>query len=321
MKPWILSAALLVSLCFSSLSLADTFPNKPVRILVGFPPGGMADIVARALSDRLAIQWKQSVIVDNRPGAAGVIAADLLTKSPADGHTLLVILTNHVIVAAIKPKLPFDVLKDFAAVTLVGDSPLLLMANPKVPANNLAELTNLAKAKPGTITFSTPGEGTVHHLSTELLSSNLGIKMIHVPYIGGAPAMMDAMSGVVDLNLGSPSQALQQIEAGKLKPLAYTGTKRSTLLPNVPTVAESGIPSFQASLWAGVLAPAKTPKALVDKIQSDIKQAMNTPEVREKMNKLGIDMINSSPEDFDQFMKSELTKWTSVAKQAQIKSD
>ncbi len=321
MKPWILSAALLVSLCFSSLSLADTFPNKPVRILVGFPPGGMADIVARALSDRLAIQWKQSVIVDNRPGAAGVIAADLLTKSPADGHTLLVILTNHVIVAAIKPKLPFDVLKDFAAVTLVGDSPLLLMANPKVPANNLAELTNLAKAKPGTITFSTPGEGTVHHLSTELLSSNLGIKMIHVPYIGGAPAMMDAMSGVVDLNLGSPSQALQQIEAGKLKPLAYTGTKRSTLLPNVPTVAESGIPGFQASLWAGVLAPAKTPKALVDKIQSDIKQAMNTPEVREKMNKLGIDMINSSPEDFDQFMKSELTKWTSVAKQAQIKSD
>ena len=321
MKPWILSAALLVSLCFSSLSLADTFPNKPVRILVGFPPGGMADIVARALSDRLAIQWKQSVIVDNRPGAAGVIAADLLTKSPADGHTLLVILTNHVIVAAIKPKLPFDVLKDFAAVTLVGDSPLLLMANPKVPANNLAELTNLAKAKPGTITFSTPGEGTVHHLSTELLSSNLGIKMIHVPYIGGAPAMMDAMSGVVDLNLGSPSQALQQIEAGKLKPLAYTGTKRSTLLPNIPTVAESGIPGFQASLWAGVLAPAKTPKALVDKIQSDIKQAMNTPEVREKMNKLGIDMINSSPEDFDQFMKSELTKWTSVAKQAQIKSD
>jgi tripartite-type tricarboxylate transporter receptor subunit TctC len=321
MKPWILSAALLVSLCFSSLSLADTFPNKPVRILVGFPPGGMADIVARALSDRLAIQWKQSVIVDNRPGAAGVIAADLLTKSPADGHTLLVILTNHVIVAAIKPKLPFDVLKDFAAVTLVGDSPLLLMANPKVLANNLAELTSLAKAKPGTITFSTPGEGTVHHLSTELLSSNLGIKMIHVPYIGGAPAMMDAMSGVVDLNLGSPSQALQQIEAGKLKPLAYTGTKRSTLLPNVPTVAESGIPGFQASLWAGVLAPAKTPKALVDKIQSDIKQAMNTPEVREKMNKLGIDMINSSPEDFDQFMKSELTKWTSVAKQAQIKSD
>jgi tripartite-type tricarboxylate transporter receptor subunit TctC len=321
MKPWILSAALLVSLCFSSLALADTFPNKPVRILVGFPPGGMADIVARALSDRLAIQWKQSVIVDNRPGAAGVIAADLLTKSPADGHTLLVILTNHVIVAAIKPKLPFDVLKDFAAVTLVGDSPLLLMANPKVLANNLAELTSLAKAKPGTITFSTPGEGTVHHLSTELLSSNLGIKMIHVPYIGGAPAMMDAMSGVVDLNLGSPSQALQQIEAGKLKPLAYTGTKRSTLLPNVPTVAESGIPGFQASLWAGVLAPAKTPKALVDKIQSDIKQAMNTPEVREKMNKLGIDMINSSPEDFDQFMKSELTKWTSVAKQAQIKSD
>ena len=195
------------------------------------------------------------------------------------------------------------------------------MANPKLPANNLAELTSLAKAKPGTITYSTPGEGTVHHLSTELLSSNLGIKMIHVPYIGGAPAMMDAMSGVVDLNLGSPSQALQQIEAGKLKPLAYTGLKRSTLLPNVPTVAESGIPGYQTALWAGVLAPAKTPKAVIAQIQSDIKQAMNTPDIREKMNKLGIDMVNSSPEEFDQYLKVEFNKWSSVAKQANIKSE
>ena len=311
----------LVTTFFVSLVHADTFPSKPVRILVGFPPGGMADIVARALSDRLAVHWKQTVVVDNRPGAAGTIAADLLVKAPPDGHTILVILTNHVILAAIKPKLPFDIVKDFAPVTLVGDSPLLIMANPKLPANNLAELTSLAKAKPGTITYSTPGEGTVHHLSTELLSSNLGIKMIHVPYIGGAPAMMDAMSGVVDLNLGSPSQALQQIESGKLKPLAYTGLKRSTLLPNVPTVAESGIPGFQTALWAGVLAPSKTPKAVIAQIQSDIKQAMNTPDIREKMNKLGIDMVNSSPEEFEQYLKVELTKWSGVAKQANIKSD
>jgi len=321
MNSIIIKITLFLSCLFVHHVHADTFPNKPVRILVGFPPGGMADIVARALSERLAVQWKQSVIVDNRPGAAGTIAADLLVKAPADGHTILVVLTNHVILAAIKPKLPFDVLKDFAPVTFVGDSPLLIMANPKFPANNLNELTALAKSKPGTITYSTPGEGTVHHLSTELLSGNLGIKMIHVPYIGGAPAMMDAMSGVVDLNLGSPSQALQQIESGKLKSLAYTGAKRSTLLPQVPTIAESGVPGFQTSLWAGVLAPSQTPKAIITQIQTDIKVAMNAPDIREKMNKLGIDMVNSSPEEFDQILKSEFKKWSGVAKQSNIKSE
>jgi tripartite-type tricarboxylate transporter receptor subunit TctC len=321
MNSIIIKITLFLSCLFVHHVHADTFPNKPVRILVGFPPGGMADIVARALSERLAVQWKQSVIVDNRPGAAGTIAADLLVKAQADGHTILVVLTNHVILAAIKPKLPFDVLKDFAPVTFVGDSPLLIMANPKFPANNLNELTALAKSKPGTITYSTPGEGTVHHLSTELLSGNLGIKMIHVPYIGGAPAMMDAMSGVVDLNLGSPSQALQQIESGKLKPLAYTGAKRSTLLPQVPTIAESGVPGFQTSLWAGVLAPSQTPKAIITQIQTDIKVAMNAPDIREKMNKLGIDMVNSSPEEFDQILKSEFKKWSGVAKQSNIKSE
>jgi len=321
MKSRIIKITLLLTYLFVHYAHADTFPNKPVRILVGFPPGGMADIVARALSERLAVQWKQSVIVDNRPGAAGTIAADLLVKAPADGHTILVVLTNHVILAAIKPKLPFDILKDFAPVTFVGDSPLLIMANPKFAANNLSELAALAKSKPGTITYSTPGEGTVHHLTTELLSSNLGIKMIHVPYIGGAPAMMDAMSGVVDLNLGSPSQALQQIESGKLKPLAYTGSKRSTLLPQVPTIAESGVPGFQTALWAGVLAPAQTPKAIIAQIQSDIKVAMNAPDIREKMNKLGIDMVNSSPEEFDQILKSEFKKWSSVAKQSNIKAE
>jgi len=321
MKSRIIKITLLIACLFVHYAHADTFPNKPVRILVGFPPGGMADIVARALSERLAVQWKQSVIVDNRPGAAGTIAADLLVKAPADGHTILVVLTNHVILAAIKPKLPFDILKDFAPVTFVGDSPLLIMANPKFAANNLSELAALAKSKPGTITYSTPGEGTVHHLTTELLSSNLGIKMIHVPYIGGAPAMMDAMSGVVDLNLGSPSQALQQIESGKLKPLAYTGSKRSTLLPQVPTIAESGVTGFQTALWAGVLAPAQTPKAIIAQIQSDIKVAMNAPDIREKMNKLGIDMVNSSPEEFDQILKSEFKKWSSVAKQSNIKAE
>ena len=272
-------------MCLSALAQSQTFPNKPVKLVVGFPPGGMADIVARELGERLSIVWKQSVIIENKPGASGTIAADAVAKANPDGYSLLVILTNHVVVASIRQKLPYDSFKDFAPVSLVGDSPLLLMANPKLPANNLAQLVSLAKSKPGMVTYSTPGDGSIHHLSQELMDSNLGIKMVHVPYIGGAPAMLDAMTGVVDLNIGSPSQAIQQIKAGKLKALAYSGLKRSPLLPEVPTVSESLIPGFQAALWAGVLAPAKTPKELVNKIQSDIKLAMSGPEIKDKMDK------------------------------------
>ena len=289
--------------CMGLLAQAQTFPTKPVHLVVGFPPGGMADVVARVLSEKLAALWSVAVVVENRQGASGAIAADLVAKANPDGHTLLVILTNHVVIAAIKPKLPYDTLKDFATVSLVGESPLLIMANPKLPANNLTELMALAKSKPGVLTYSTPGDASVHHLSMELLCSTLG------------------MSGVVDLNIGSPSQALQQIDSGKLKALAYTGSTRSTLLPNVLTVNETSINGFSASLWAGVLAPAKTPKALVAKIQSDIHQVMLKPETKDKMNKIGIDVVASSPEDFEKFLNTEFSKWSVVAKQAGVKDE
>ncbi|WP_108646754.1 tripartite tricarboxylate transporter substrate binding protein [Polynucleobacter rarus] len=308
-------------MCLSTLAQSQTFPNKPVKLVVGFPPGGMADIVARELGERLSIVWKQSVIIENKPGASGTIAADAVAKANPDGYSLLVILTNHVVVASIRQKLPYDSFKDFAPVSLVGDSPLVLMANPKLPANNLAQLVSLAKSKPGIVTYSTPGDGSIHHLSQELMDSTLGIKMVHVPYIGGAPAMLDTMTGVVDLNIGSPSQAIQQIKAGKLKAISYSGLKRSPLLPEVPTVAETLIPGFQAALWAGVLAPAKTPRDLINKIQSDIKVAMSGPEIKDKMDKLGIEIISSSPEEFDQYLKSEFNKWSNVARQANIKSE
>ncbi len=308
-------------MCLSTLGQSQTFPSKPVKLVVGFPPGGMADIVARELGERLSMVWKQSVIVENRPGASGTIAADAIAKANPDGYSLLVILTNHVVLASIRQKLPYDSFKDFAPVSLVGDSPLVLMANPKLPANTLAQLVSLAKSRPGMVTYSTPGDGSIHHLSQELMDSTLGIKMVHVPYIGGAPAMLDAMTGVVDLNIGSPSQAIQQIKAGKLKAISYSGLKRSPLLPEVPTVAETLIPGFQAALWAGVLAPAKTPQELVNKIQSDIKVAMSGPEIKDKMDKLGIEIISSSPEEFDQYLKSEFNKWSNVARQANIKSE
>jgi tripartite-type tricarboxylate transporter receptor subunit TctC len=313
-------AACLAGLLLSSAA-AQEFPSKTVRLVVGFPPGGLADILARVLADKLPSVWNQPVVVENRPGASGVIAADVVAKAVPDGHTLLVILTNHVVVAAVRPKLPFDPLEDFAPVALVGSSPLLLMANPKLPANTLPELIALAKARPGMLTYSTPGDGSVHHLSQELLNNATGVKMIHVPYTGGAPAMLDAMSGVVDLNIGSPAQAIQQIEAGKLKALSYSGEKRAALLPRVPTVAEAAVPGFSAALWGGVLAPSRVPQAQVAKINNAIRQVMTLPDVRERMAKLGVDIASGSPEDFDKFIRAEFAKWSGVAKQAGVKAE
>ncbi len=322
MKHWMRSLALLgVSCWMAGAVLAQDFPNKPVRLVVGFPPGGLADIMARVLAEKLPTVWNQAVVVENRAGASGVIAADVVAKSAPDGHTLLVILTNHVVVAAVRPKLSYDAFGDFTPVTQIGSSPLLLMANPKLPANNLAELIALAKTKPGVITYSTPGDGSVHHLSQELLNAAAGVKMIHVPYVGGAPAMMDAISGVVDLNIGSPAQALQQVEAGKLKALSYSGAQRSPLFPKVPTVAEAAIPNFSAALWGGVLAPAKLPKSVLTKINNDIRTVMNMPDVKEKMAKMGVDVVASPPDEFDRFIRSEFTKWSSVAKQAGVKAE
>jgi tripartite-type tricarboxylate transporter receptor subunit TctC len=315
------AAAVLFTCLAMPFASAQEFPSKPIRLLVGFPPGGLADITARVLSDKLGAMWNQQVVVENRPGASGLIAADMTAKAAPDGHTLLVILTNHVVVAAVQPKLPFDPVVDFAPVTLIGSSPLLLMSNPKLPVNSLAELITLAKAKPGTITYSTPGDGSVHHLSQELLNAAVGIRMVHVPYKGGAPAMMDAIAGVVDLTIGSPAQSLQQVEAGKLKALSFSGLQRSPLLPRVPTVAETTVPGFAAALWVGVLAPGRTPKALVSRIQSDISRVMNMPDVRERMVKLGVDVVASKPEEFDKFVREEFVKWGKVAKQAGVKAE
>jgi tripartite-type tricarboxylate transporter receptor subunit TctC len=195
------------------------------------------------------------------------------------------------------------------------------MANPKLPANTLQELIALAKSRPGVITYSTPGDGSVHHLSQELLNGAVGVKMVHVPYVGGAPAMLDAMSGVVDLNIGSPAQALQQIESGKLKALSFSGEKRSPLLPRVPTVAEAAVPGFAAALWGGVLAPVRMPKALVARINADIRQVMNQPDVKEKMARMGVEVVAGSPEEFDKFIRAEYAKWSGVARQAGVKAE
>jgi tripartite-type tricarboxylate transporter receptor subunit TctC len=294
------------------------FPARPVRLVVGFPPGGIADIGARLLAEKLGALWGRQVIVDNRGGASGIIAADAVARSPADGHTLLVVLTNHVLLPAFHAKLPYDTIEDFAPVSLMGSSPLLLMASPKLKVETLAELIALAKKDPG-ITYSTPGDESIHHLSQEQLDSIFGIRLVHVPYKGGAQAMTDAMAGVVDLNVGSPAQSLQQIEGGRLKALAITSAQRSPLLPSVPTFAEAGAPGFASGLWIGVVAPRGTPKPLVAKLESDITGLLARADMKERMTQLGIDVIAGSADEFGRHLRSELKRWSEVAARIGVK--
>jgi tripartite-type tricarboxylate transporter receptor subunit TctC len=320
LKMRLLAAGMVAALC-STAAMAQQFPNKAVRLVVGFPPGGLADIAARIMADKLTGVWGQQVIVDNRGGASGAIAADLIAHSAPDGYNLLVILTNHVILPVVQPKLTFDPVADFAPVSLMGSAPVLLMANPKLPVKTMADLIALAKSKPGTLTYSTPGDGSVHHLAQELLDSGLGIKMIHVPYKGGSPAMMDAIAGVVDLTVGSPAQSLQQVQGGKLRALSISSPKRSPLLPDVPTLSETVAPGFTAGLWVGVLAPRDTPKPIVDKINADITRILRTPEINKRMIELGVDVVASTPEQMGTYMGAEMKRWGDVARAAGVKSE
>jgi tripartite-type tricarboxylate transporter receptor subunit TctC len=297
------------------------FPTKPVRLVVGFPPGGLADIMARLIAEKLTATWKQQVIVETRAGASGAIAGDLVARAPADGYTLMAILTNHVILPSVQPKLNFDPIKDFTPISLMGSAPVMILANPKLPVKNIQELVALAKSKPGTLTYSTPGNSSIHHLAIELMQSQLGIQMIHVPYTGGAPAMTDAIAGTVNMNIGSPAQAIQQIKAGQLKALTITSSKRSPMLPDVPTVTETVMPGFTAGLWSAILGPRNMPKPLVDRINADITAILKTPEMQERMIQLGVETIASTPDELGTFMVSEMQRWGKVAKDAGVTTE
>ncbi|VCU69243.1 Tripartite tricarboxylate transporter family receptor [Pigmentiphaga humi] len=311
-------AVLAMSLPGASYAAAPGFPAKPVRIVVGWPPGGLADIASRTVAEQLAALWKQPVIVDNRAGASGAIAADFVARSPADGYTLLAIMPDHVILRAVQPKPAGSPNADFAPVSQLGIAPLLVMVNPKVGVETIQDLVALAKRKPNALTYATPGAASMHHLSQALLNSQTGVQMMHIPYKGGAPAMMDAIGGVVDMTLGSPAQSLAYVQSGKLKALAVTSSKRSALLPEIPTVSETVLPGFAAGLWVGVLAPAGTPDALVRQIGADIRKVMTQSSVRSKLQEQGVDVVASTPEQFSAFMREEEVRWTEVVKKAGV---
>lgn len=302
-------------------ALAQQFPAKPIRFLVGFVPGGSVDILARDLAGPLTTALGQQVIVDNRGGAAGLIAAEMTAKAPPDGHTILMAIPNHVIAPSVYARIPYDTIKDFEPVSLVASSPFMLLANLGLPANNLKEFVALVKAKPGQLNFATPGLGSIQHLSNELLNHMAGISMVHVPYKGGVPALMDTIAGAAAVTFITTVQGLPQVRAGKVKVLGVSSAARAAVLPEVPTLAEAGVPGFESVVWFGVLAPARTPKPVIAKLNTEITRILDAKEMRDRITQQGGETIAGSPAQLGKLMRDEQKKWAAVAKQAGIKPE
>lgn len=316
-----LYAAATALLACSSLALAQQqpYPTKPLRLIMSFPAGGPTDIVGRLIGQNLTEAWGQNVTIDNRPGGAGMIGGALAAKSPADGYTLyLGGISTLAIAPFVQKKMPFDPIRDFAPVSHTTLQPLLLMTHPTLPAKTLKEFIALAKAKPGQINYASSGPGGSGHLAGELFKSMTRTNLVHVPYRGAPPALTDLMSGQVQTMFGTILASVPHIRVGKLHAVAITGPRRSNAITEVPTFAESGLPGYDASSWNGILVPAGTPKAIIDKLNAEIGKIMRMPAVTERLAPDGTVAIGSTPDEFAAFIKSEQVKWGQVVRDAHI---
>lgn len=315
----ILAAALAAS---ANNASAQPWPNKPIKYIVPFAPGGTTDILARTISDKLSVALGQPVVVENKPGAGGGVGADFTAKSAADGYTIMGgTISTHAINASLYPNLPYDPVKDFVAVTLIARVPNMLVINPEVPAKNVGELIALLKANPGKYTFASSGNGTSQHLSGELFKSMAGVEMQHIPYKGSPPALQDVVAGQVTMTFDNITTALPLARAGKLRALAVTTARRSSVAPDVPTLAESGLTGFEVGSWQGVFAPAATPPAIIKRLNAEIVKILNTAEVREKLVALGAEPVGDTPEQFGAYVKAEVIKWSDVVRKSGAKVD
>jgi tripartite-type tricarboxylate transporter receptor subunit TctC len=295
---------------------AADFPTKPVRLVIGFAPGGGTDVTARALSTKLSGPFGQQVIVDNRPGHSGTIAADIVSKSTPDGHTVLLGTIALVINPILTKKMPFDTFKDLLPVTQAVDSTNILIVNPAVPAKSVKELIALAKAKP--LNCGSSGIGGTGHLAVELFNLQAGTKITHVPYKGGGPAMVDLLGGQIQLIFATAASSITHIQSGKARALAVTTEKRSSLVPDLPTVAEAGLKGYEANNWNGFYVPAGTPRAIVNRLNKELAAALTAPDIKDFLFKQGLDAAPGTPEQFAKYMRSEYAKWTKVIRAAGI---
>ena len=301
---------------------AQAWPAKPIKWVVPFAPGGTTDILARTIGDKLAIALGQPVIIENKPGAGGGVGADYTAKAPADGYTIMGgTISTHAINASLYKSLPYDPVKDFAPITLIARVPNMLVVNPDVPAKNVAELITLMKASPAKYTFASSGNGTSQHLSGELFKTMAGVEMQHIPYKGSPPALQDVVGGQVTMTFDNITTAWPLAKGGKLRALAVTTAKRSSVAPEVPTLAESGLAGYEVGSWQGVFAPAGTPPEIVKRLNAEIVKIIRMPDVNEKLTALGAEPVGNTPEEFGALVRAEVGKWAEVVKKSGAKVD
>lgn len=314
--------AALAPLAVSPLGAAAQadFPNKPVRLMVGYPPGGPNDTIARAIALVLSETWKQNVFVENKPGASGIIGSEVVAHAPPDGYTLLLTTLSHTILGSLQ-KLPFDPIADFSPISMLGHAPLVLVVHPSVPASNMKELIAYAKSKPGTLSFGSTGTGTSTHIFGEMLKKQAEIFAVHIPYRGTVGVMTDLLGGRIHMMFDSVASSLPHIKAGRLRPLAVLSAKRAVDLPEVPTAIEAGFPGFDVSGWWGILAPARLPRPVQQKISTAVVAALGTPDVRKRFSALGAEIVGSSPDEFDQQMRRDQQRYAAIIKDANIRLD
>jgi tripartite-type tricarboxylate transporter receptor subunit TctC len=300
-------------------AMAQPYPAKLVKLVVPQTPGGATDVFARKIGQILSERWGQPVVIENRAGAGGVVGTDVVAKAPPDGYTLLVTYAgSQAINASLYPKLPFDTIKDFQTVATIASTPFILIVNPKLPAKDFAEFIALAKAKPGTLTYASSGNGSVNHLIGEMVKAETGISMLHVPYRGVAPAITDVMAGQVDSAFSSVPSVLQMIRGGNVRALAVSSARRVATAPEIPTIAESGIPGFDVNPWWGILAPAGIDMAIVRKINSDVASALASKEMIDFLATQGAEPLITSPEEFLAILQADVVKWAKVVKDAGV---
>jgi tripartite-type tricarboxylate transporter receptor subunit TctC len=313
----------ILTLFFGVSAFAQAWPARStIRIVVPYPPGGASDVTARLLAMKMTESLKQSVVVENKPGANGILALESVAKSPADGYTLLMAnLGPNAINAGVYQKLPYDSVKDFTPITLTSVVPLVILVTNSLPVKTMPELISYAKANPTKLSFASAGNGAANHLAGEMIKSMAGIQMTHIPYKGDSPGMPDVISGTVSMMFPTIIAGMPNVKSGSMRPIAVTGAKRSSSLPDIPTVSESGIPGFEAVSWGGVMGPAGMPADIVKRLNAEIIRILKLPDISEKMNSLGADIVGSSPEEFDKYLRAEISKWGKVARENNIRLD
>jgi tripartite-type tricarboxylate transporter receptor subunit TctC len=312
----------LFSVFVVNVAIAQPFPSKPARMIVPYPPGGSADILARAIGAKVGEGLGQPVVIDNRPGAGTIIGTEATAKSAPDGYTFMLgTVSSHAINPALNARLPFDPVKDFTPLSLVASIPFVMIVHPSVPARSVQEFVALAKSKPGQLNYSSAGNGTSNHLAGELLKSMAGVDLVHVPYKGSAPALNDLIAGQVSLMFDLVLTAAPHIKSGAVRGLAVTGTQRSAVLPELPTVAETGLPGYEVSAWFGIFAPAGVPQPVAKRLNAEFVKVMQQPDLKQRLASLGADPLTSTPEEFSTYLRSEIDKWAKVVKASGMKVD